>query len=216
MSKYRFPHIPISKIYTSFNAPITEMDCGKKCAPHNPSGKPFCCDICEAVPAAYLQEWDYLQKNTDLWQTWRGDECDTSPKELATLQAETPETMILLACLGPDQCQREYRALSCRQFPFFPYISDDFRFLGLDHEWEFDGKCWVIDNLDAVSTTYRAEFIQTFDTFFDIFPQEMESYAIKSEAMRAEFLKRRRRIAILHRNGADYLLSPGSERLALK
>jgi hypothetical protein len=31
--------------------------------------------------------------------------------------------------------------------------------------------------------------------------------------MREEFIRRRRRIAILHRNGGDYLLSPKSGRL---
>jgi hypothetical protein len=43
----------IRALYTNFNLPITEKDCGQECAQHNPSGKLFCCDICEAVPAAY-------------------------------------------------------------------------------------------------------------------------------------------------------------------
>ncbi|MBC8330561.1 MAG: hypothetical protein H8E28_01140 [Anaerolineae bacterium] len=210
------PHIPVREIYTSFNSPINEIDCGEKCAPHNPSGKPFCCDICEAVPAVYRQEWVYLQEHTNLWTRWRGPECGSGPEEITALHADTPENMILLACLGPKQCQREYRALSCRQFPFFPYISDDFRFLGLACEWEFEGKCWVIENIDKVSLAYREEFIQIFDELFSRWPQEMESYALKSEEMRSVFAKRRRRISILHRNGGSYLLSPGSERLARK
>jgi hypothetical protein len=52
----------IRAVYDGFNAPIAEFDCGKKCAPHNPSGKPFCCDICHAVPAAYKSEWNYLEQ----------------------------------------------------------------------------------------------------------------------------------------------------------
>ena len=40
-------------LYNNFNAPIARLDCGKKCAPHNPNDVPFCCDICHAVPAAY-------------------------------------------------------------------------------------------------------------------------------------------------------------------
>jgi len=50
----------IRSIYDGFNSPIAEFDCGKKCAPHNPSGKPFCCDICHAIPAAYKSEWTIL------------------------------------------------------------------------------------------------------------------------------------------------------------
>ncbi len=115
-----FPADEIRTLYNSFDSPIARLDCGKKCAPHNPSGKPFCCDICHAVPAAYKSEWSYLKKNTNLWHKWRGDECSsTSPEEVAQLKNDTPKDMILLACLGPSQCQREFRALSCRQFPFF-------------------------------------------------------------------------------------------------
>ncbi len=208
------PKIEFSNLYKRFDTPIVEgLDCGEKCAPHNPHGVPFCCDICEAVPAAYHQEWGYLQPNTDLWHRWRGDECESKLESPSLLEEETPESMVLLACLGANQCQRPYRALSCRQFPFFPYITDDFRFLGLAYEWEFKDKCWVINNLNLVSGAYRQEFIQTFDELFTLWPQEMENYANHSEKMRDAFSAKRWRIPILHRNEGFYLLSPGSERI---
>jgi len=205
----------IRKLYDGFDAPIAQLDCGQKCAPHNPSGKPFCCDICHAVPAAYQSEWAYLQPNTDLWHEWRGDECENSPssRERARLRAETPANMTLLACLGPQRCQRDFRALSCRQFPFFPYVSADFRFVGLAYEWEFESKCWVVSNLGRVSARYREEFVRTYDRLLALFQDEFESYAAHSEEMRAHFLERKRRIPILHRNGGVYLLSPASERM---
>ncbi len=202
----------VRELYDNFDAPIARLDCGKKCAPYNPSGKPFCCDICHAVPAAYQSEWSYLQPNTDLWHEWHGDECD-SAQEVETLKAETPESMILLACLGPDRCQRNFRALSCRQFPFFPYVTADYRFVGLAYEWEFESKCWVISNLSQVSTRYREEFVRTYDELFALFQDEFDSYAIHSEEMRSHFLEQKRRIPILHRNGGVYLLSPASERM---
>jgi hypothetical protein len=207
------PRIDIRKFYNRFHAAVTPIDCGMKCAPHNPSGKPFCCDICEAVPAVYHQEWEYLQQNTDLWQVWRGDECGVELGDSADLRAETPAHMRLLACQGPAQCQREYRTLSCRQFPFFPYISSEDRFLGLAYEWSFEPTCWVISNLGAVTDTYRSEFIQVYDDLFSLWPHDYESYAILSEEMRAHFAVQKRRIPILHRNGGFYLLSPVSERL---
>ena len=52
----------------------------------------------------------------------------------------------MLACLGPAHCQRPFRAVSCRQFPFFPYISSSLRFIGLAHEWEFENTCWVMQS----------------------------------------------------------------------
>ncbi len=204
----------IRELYDRFNSPIAEFDCGKKCAPHNPSGKPFCCDICHAVPAAYKSEWKYLEQNTQLWHKWRGDECDTATSEArARLKADTPTNMVLLACLGPSQCERDFRALSCRQFPFFPYVTSGYRFIGLAYEWEFETRCWVISNLSQVTQKYRDEFVRTYDELFALFQGEFENYAYRSEKLRAEFSRRKRRFPLLHRNGDYYLVSPASERM---
>jgi hypothetical protein len=210
------PPIQVRDLYDRFNAPVTEIDCGQQCAIHSPTGKPFCCDICQAVPAAYLQEWEYLRQHTDLWHEWRGDECsqpEPDPVDPQDLRAETPLHMCLLACKGPAECQRPNRALSCRQFPFFPYVTADYRFLGLAYEWEFEPVCWVLSHLDAVTPAYRREFIRTYDGLFALWQDEFESYAIRSEQMRAVFITQKRRIPILHRNGGTYLLSPASERI---
>jgi hypothetical protein len=211
MDRFR-PPMDIRRVYDRFHAPITALDCGAMCSPHNPNGKPFCCDICSAVPAAYKSEWAYLQANTGLWHVYRGDECAGEPADPDGLLAETPDTMLLLACQGPAHCQRAFRALSCRQFPFFPYITVDYRFIGLAYEWEFEQTCWVISSLGQVSAAYREEFVRSFDSLFDLWPDEIESYAVHSEQMRAVFARRGRRIPLLHRRGGAYLLSPGSER----
>jgi hypothetical protein len=218
MSRFPFsinpPLADLRSLYNGFDAPLTALDCGQKCAPHNPSGKPFCCDICQAVPAAYREEWRYLRANTDLWHAWRGDECVSGAKdESIKLQAETPKNMLLLACLGPARCQRSFRALSCRQFPFFPYVTSDYRFLGLAYDWEFEKICWVISNLGMVTEAYRQQFVETHDRLFAFSQEAFDSYYTHSERMREHFASLRRRIPLLHRNGNFYLLSPASERL---
>jgi hypothetical protein len=203
-------------LYADFDLPITELDCGQMCAPHNPSGKPFCCDICEAVPAGYQSEWKTLEPRTDLWHPWRGDECGSDPlgsQDRQQLDNSLPDGMILLACLGPQACQRPYRLLSCRQFPFFPYVSSDYRFLGLAYDWEFENSCWVISNLGRVSDAYRQAFIETYDHLFALFQDEFENYAARSEEMREQYIGLHRRIPLLHRNGGYHLISPASERL---
>lgn len=207
------PSFNFRVLYDSFDAPVTTIDCGQMCALHNPNGKPFCCDICHAVPVASHQEWDYLRGNTDLWHPWRGDECSNDPCDKSELEAQTPDHLTLLACRGPAYCKRWFRALSCRQFPFFPYITADDRFIGLAYEWAFESVCWVISHLEAVTETYRREFVNLYDNLFDRWPDEYESYATCSEDMRAHFAAQRRRIPILHRNGGYYLLSLKSERL---
>lgn len=207
------PNINFERLYGRFDAPITEIDCGAMCAPHNPSGKPFCCDICHAVPVAYTNEWVYLQPNTDLWHEWRGDECAEDPSSPEELRDQTPPHMLLLACKGPTFCQRSFRSMSCRQFPFFPYISSNDRFLGLAYDWRYEQTCWVISNLGRVSEVFRRSFIQVYDELLAIWPADYDSYAGLSEEMREVFSANKRRIPLLHRSGGFYLISPGSERM---
>ena len=207
------PEINIQQIYERFSAPVTAVDCGQMCAPHNPNGKPFCCDICEAVPAAYCQEWHYLRERTDLWHVWRGDECAANSQDPSELLSETPNHMLLLACRGPERCQREFRALSCRQFPFYPYVSSDYRFLGLSYVWQFEAVCWVISNLELVSAVYRRGFVAVYDEIFAQWQEDFDSYAVYSEQARGYFAESKRRLPLLHRNGGFYLVSPGSERM---
>jgi hypothetical protein len=203
----------IRQLYDGFDAPVTDVDCGRLCAPDNPSGNPFCCDICHAVPAAYPSEWTYLEKNTRQWLPWRGDEYQSTHPEQQDLIAETPTSMTLLACRGPQHCERQFRLLSCRQFPFFPYVTSDYRFLGLACEWAFEDTCWVIRNLDRVTETYKRQFVATFDRLFALFDEEFESYAGHSAEMRDVFAIRGRRIPILHRDGGQVLVSPRSEKV---
>jgi hypothetical protein len=202
----------VLELFHDFNSPIMTLDCGSKCSPHNPSGKPFCCDICHAVPAAYASEWRLFRHRTALWHLYRGDECSEHPgKDHAV--SSLPKGMVLLACLGPQRCQRRYRALSCRQFPFFPYLTSDGRFLGLACEWEFEECCWVMSHLGRVTAAYRREFVRIHDRLFALFQDMFDNYGYHSHRLRASHARKGRRFALLHRNGGYYLVSPQSERL---
>ena len=208
------PHIDFRKLYDHFHTPTTAIDCGLECAPHNPHRKPFCCDICDAVPVAYRSEWEYLRANTRLWHKWRGNECPDEPCNPMELLNQTPHHLFLLACKGPAFCERDFRATSCRQFPFFPYITSDFRFIGMTYDWEFTDKCWVISHLDQVTSEYRKEFVATYDKLFSIWLEDMDSYALLSEETRDHYAAKNRRFPLLHRNGKFYLVSPKSEKIS--
>ena len=210
--------IDFRDLYAAFEAPISRFDCGKKCSPHNEGGKPFCCDTCHAVPTVYNNEWAYLQPNTNLWHEWRGLDCDDigpddSEEEYARLSKELPANMVLVACLGPNQCQRQYRGLTCRQFPFFPYIDSQGKFLGLSYYWDFEDTCWVISNLEVVEVEYQRQFIHSFERIFAAMPEEHEAYKVHSEVMRDTFNEQRRAIPLLHRNGHTYKISTHNERM---
>jgi hypothetical protein len=202
-------------LYARFHSPITALDCGSRCAPYNEKGVPFCCDIHHAVPSAYQAEWEFLQANTGLWRPWEADEFEEPARQaaIARLQAQTPEGQVLIACLGHTRCQRGFRSLTCRAFPFFPYLSHEGDFLGMSYYWEYEDRCWVISHLEQVTPEYRREFLAAYDLVFERQPQERENFHRHSAVMRRIFDRRRRAIPLLHRNGGAYKITPFNGRL---
>ncbi len=199
----------VALLYARFRAPIAALDCGHRCAPYNENGVPFCCDNHHAVPAAYAAEWEYLQANTDLWRPWEAGD----PAETARIQAQTPPGQTLIACLGHTRCQRDFRSITCRAFPFFPYLDGEGEFQGLSYYWEYEDRCWVISNLISVTSAYLVEFFAAYDFLFSRVPQERENYSHFSAVMRRLFRRRRRAIPLLHRNGNAYKVTPTNGRM---
>ncbi len=198
-----------ASLYQRFNAPVTAFDCGDRCAPYNDLGAPFCCDLAHAVPSAYEDEWAYLEAGTDLWRPWSG----RTRRETEELKRQAPEGQVLLACKGHLLCRRSYRTITCRSFPFFPYVSRGGEFLGLSYYWEYEDRCWVISHLDTVQGAYRTEFIDAYDELFRAMPAEKENYRNFSSLMRRVFGRRGRAIPLLHRNGQAYKVTPRNGRL---
>lgn len=201
----------IKKLYDGFDAPIAALDCGSKCAPYNERGVPFCCDTHHIVPAAYLSEWSYYQGNTDLWHLWESDDEIT----FAQMQAETPDGMFLIECLGHQFCQRDYRSVTCRSFPFFPYFNSQKEFIGLSYYWVYEDRCWVISNLDVVTVKYRNQFMQSYFEIFQLESKELENFAHYSQKMREVFNAKQRMVPLLDRDGLFYLINPKDETLNL-
>lgn len=197
-----------ARLYSHFKSPITTLDCGGKCSPYNERGIPFCCDIRQVVPTAYQSEWEYLRSNTDLWHLWRGG----SQKDTIRLRNLAPEDQVLIECQGHLHCQRDFRSIVCRAFPFFPYLDSRGEFIGLSYYWQYEDRCWVISNLNAVTSEYLHEFFGVFETIFSSYPNEKKNFCYQSKLMRKEFHRRKRSIIILHRNGYPYKITPHNER----
>jgi hypothetical protein len=193
-----------ANIFTNFDAPISVLDCGKKCAPYNEYGVPFCCDTHHALPMAYQSEWAYLESNTNLWHLYEADD----PDETERLQAVIPDEQVLIECLGHKLCQRNFRSITCRTFPFFPYITLERAFIGLSYYWEYEERCWVINHLDVVSSNYSCQFIATYDRLFEHYPDELENFRFQSITMRRVFGRQKRTIPLLHRDGKSYVVTP--------
>lgn len=195
-------------LYLKFYSPVTDLDCGKKCAPHNENGVPFCCDTTHIVPTSYDEEWHYLRSNTNLWHLWESNDPDID----YDLRNGTPDGQVLIECLGHNQCQREFRSISCRTFPFAPYVSSDGTFIGLTYYWQYVDLCWVISNLDQVKREFQEEFLKIYDKLFEVYPDEKLEYQYHSDLMRQVYTKRKRAIPIFHRNGNTYKIYPKTGR----
>lgn len=202
---------PVSfrELYSQFYLSITEINCGDKCSPYNELGVPFCCDTQHAVPTAYREEWNFLSKSTDLWHLWKCDRLEYDEQ----LRSKTPTDHILIECQGHQSCQRSYRTMTCRSFPFFPYVNREGEFIGLTYYWEYEDRCWIISNLSSVSDRYREQFVHVYDIVFSMMPDEKENFRHYSIVMRRIFGRKRRTIPLLHRNGNSYKVTPGSGKM---
>ncbi len=196
-------------LYAAFDEPVTDVDCGLKCAPYNERGVPFCCDPEHAIPTAYREEWDYLQRHTDLWRPWHHPD----PKEEQRIRAETPAHQVPIVCKGVACCQRSYRSLVCRAFPFFPYISQQNELWGLSYYWQYEDRCWVLSHLHRVRPAFVQAALEAYRRLFRWYPQERENFAHHSRVMRRVFARRRRGIPLFHRDGFVYLVDPRTETL---
>jgi hypothetical protein len=198
------------ELYERFQPPIARVDCGMKCAPYNDYGVPFCCDTAHAVPAAYQAEWVYLQEHTNLWHLW----VDADPEETERLRSQAPDGQVLIECLGYEYCQRDYRSITCRAFPFFPYVTLESEFLGMTYYWQYQDRCWVISHLEEVTPRFRESFATAYEALFRWYPEELENFRYQSIVMRRVFGRRKAAIPLLHRDGYDYQVNPRNGELA--
>jgi hypothetical protein len=169
---------------------------------------PFCCDTRHAVPTAYTAEWDYLKANTDLWHVWQ----ISNLKEFERIKSKTPSGHVLVECKGHLHCQRQFRSFTCRSFPFFPYIDQSGKFIGLAYYWEYEDRCWVINHLETVSLDYIKEFILFYQWVFENMPEEQKTFQYHSAVMRRIFGRKHRFIPLIDPLGQFYKVTPHNGR----
>lgn len=194
------------ELYDGFDMPLCEIDCGLKCGPYNDYGVPICCDINQVIPAAFDLEWRFLKGQTDLWAPWN------NPGSLdPDLMDELQEGQVLLTCQGYKSCQRNFRTLTCRAFPFYPYLDSKEVYCGLAYFPEFCYGCWIISNLEVVSQSYKEAFRSTFRKLFEIFPDYQKNFAGFCSYMRERAEDENENIVLLGFSGEVYLIDPRTE-----
>jgi hypothetical protein len=195
------------RIYRMFVAPVSAFDCGAKCAPHN-GGVPVCCSTDGAIPIVDKHEWSLLKSRSDLWREFVPPDKATE-KELSDLH----EDCVAIACKGARHCERDNRSMSCRTFPFFPYIDRDGDVLGMSVFWTFEDRCWVQSQLQIVNLRFLDEFLAAYETLFDADPGEFGANRDHSASMRRVFGRAGRAIPLLGRDGRLYKILPRSHAI---
>jgi hypothetical protein len=196
------------ELYRDFGMPLAGIDCGTKCGPYNDYGVPVCCDIHRVIPSAFELEWSFLQENTDLWQPW-----SSSGNHAQELEGELQEGQVLLQCKGYQECQREFRTLTCRAFPFFPFLDKKGRFIGIAYYPDFRQECWIISNLDLVSQNFKEAFQRTFQRVFGLYPEFERNFKDYCAYLRDQAAEQNEEIILLGFSGEVYSFHPGTEQL---
>jgi len=195
------------ELYSGFATPLCELDCGLKCGPYNDYGVPICCDIHQVIPSAFNMEWHYLERNTDLWQPWSAGEA-FDPE----LDEELLDGQVLLMCKGYQECQRDYRTLTCRAFPFYPYLNSQGEFLGLATYPEFRYGCWILSNLQVVSQDYKSAFHWAFQQVFERYPDFRLNFIEYSRCERENAADENEKVLLLDFTGDVYEVDPLTEK----
>ena len=203
------PDFTFKELYREFSLPLSGIDCGEKCGPFNDYGIPVCCDIKIVIPSAYDLEWEYLRTETELWHLWQG----SGSIEQEELIQDVQPGQQLLQCLGHHSCQRSYRSITCRAFPFYPYLDRDGDLLGLAYYREFRDQCWIISNLSVVTAEYKEQFQRTFEKLFQRYPDTKENYLHFSSYMRGQVADAGENLTLLDFSGRVFRVNPISEQV---
>ena len=195
------------QLYEGFTSPVSRFDCGRKCAPLN-NGEPVCCSTQNAVPVVHKVEFDLLKTRTDMWSKFKP--YDYATREIAN---ELTPDCLAIQCKGARHCERHNRSISCRGFPFYPYITRQRQFIGIGTYWTFEDRCWMMSNLEIVDRTFIDEFVATYDALFVKDPSEFATYVEFSASARRVFSRWGREIPLLSRAGGLLIVEPSSGKV---
>ncbi|MBE7411760.1 MAG: hypothetical protein L6Q54_05040 [Leptospiraceae bacterium] len=193
----------ISYYYTLLNEELTNFDCGSLCKDQN-DGVPFCCVPKNAVPFLYRKEFQLLKSRSELWRVWE----PKTAQEKKLKSTHEGEDTLFCECKGVAFCERENRSISCRTFPFEPYLDKRGVLVGLIFMKEFLTSCPLSSRLSDI----RQEYIDGHFLFWEKLllrkKDEYDTYKKSSSAYRRWSKKENKKIPLLfpsHLKDKDYL-----------
>jgi hypothetical protein len=195
------------RIYAGFQAPVSRYDCGAKCAPHN-GGTPVCCSTDNAVPLVDKWEFGLLRSRSDLWRPY--EPTDAAGREIVK---DLHKDCRAVECKGAAHCERDNRSMSCRAFPFFPYMTRDDEIVGLAYFWAFEDRCWIVSNLQVVDKKFVRECLASYELLFAHDADERKANREEGAYMRRTFSRWNRLIPLIGREGELLAVEPYTHKI---
>ena len=178
-------------LYRRLSAPLCDFDCGQLCAPAN-KGIPACCDNADCPPVLFTEELRWLRARTEQWRKRRA----VSPHQKKD-DREIEDYIVYAMCRGVESCKRRFRSLTCRFFPFEPYIDEKDRFQGLTWIYRCEHLCPLIGSRRyRINQQYVNQSIDLWKTLFALFPGERDCYCDESRKLRHRFAGEKRKIRV--------------------
>ena len=187
----------LRELYALIEAPVTAFNCGTLCSPTN-DGVPFCCDRDQLFPVLWKTELAMHRKWSDFWEERPPEDA----LERRMLKSMRP-CFTVGECAGPEHCEREKRSISCRTFPFEPYLDHTGELVGLVFDHRFGMRCPLAgeERFDDVTPKFIDQALRFFTRLFEIDPKEVEAYLGTSEQKRRSFAQKGRPVPVLTRKG---------------
>lgn len=168
-----------------------QLDCGELCAPEN-DGVPFCCDCDWLIPVMYENEYAYLKKKTNLWRRFR-----PRTQHEKNIIEQTDDSTVFGDCLGHEECDRRFRSVSCRIFPFEPYLDLEGNLLGLTYSYRLDTECPIYNKPKLVSKRFITDQLRMWEYIFRKDPSEKELYREQSIQIRRYCSRKKKPLYVL-------------------
>ena len=186
------------RIYKAFMLTAIKDDCGKLCAPDE-DDIPICCNEERALPVLYKSEYDFVIKRTKMWKKLK-PRTATEKK----IVEETDDDNVYVRCRGHKACDRDYRGITCRIFPFYPYLNLDGELLGLCYNYAVDDDCWLVDKPEIVEREYIERTLEFWEFIFERMPEEKELFMEESTNLRRLKSRQKKQVIVMTPNGFYY------------
>lgn len=179
----------VAELHGLLQAPVTAFDCGTLCAPGN-GGVPVCCHAPTILPVLYKAELALLRRRTTMWTRHVPQGADA---ELAQLARPCD---VFAVCKGHLQCEREHRDLTCRTFPFEPYLDHRGRLAGLVFCFDLAHLCPLMLGDQRIEPEFLAQCLRMYARLFEFAPEEHAFHLGISRRLRRQFGQRREPIPV--------------------